>query len=74
MLLILPATCLEAFLPTTPVQLAEDHSPVDLAILFFSGPIMPQDRKEFCEPTIRHHPGPYTKSQGRKVVVGGAAP
>lgn len=33
---------------------------------------MSQSRKVFCEPRTSHHPGPYTKSRGRKVVVGGA--
>lgn len=49
----------------TPEQLAEGHESAHLAILFFGGPIMPQDRKEFHDPSTEHHPRPFHRRPGQ---------
>lgn len=68
-----PEACLPGACPT-PVQLTEDHSPVRLDILSFGGPLMPQDRTEFCGSCTSHHPRPLHQNPGQESGSGRCSP
>lgn len=76
--LTLPVTCPRASFSSvypTPVQLSEAHSPGHLAVLFFWGPVMPQDRKEFCEPSTNNtSPRPLHQKPGQEGGCGRCSP